>query len=178
MRVVTIVLTSLVLMLSSIALSAAAQQDGTCEHPMLVPEPPREGDPMSVTFDTRLFTNHEEAGSGCDSLVLTGPEIFLAFGACAAGTVSWTADFDAVVYTLKSECGTPGCADVSTDGQLGFDAGYVAPDDFGHGASCGTLFVVVDGINGAAGLITLTFEYGYGVPTLSWSWGRLKGQYR
>lgn len=159
-------LLAVVMLSPTLVAQAAAQRVGTCESPMDAPEPG-----IALTLDTRSFQNNETGGACTDSLA-TGPEAVLSFsGTPAVGGVTWSADFDAVVYYRKGGCDFAECSGASSDG-------YLAYDSDPHWRDWDTPYIVVDGLNGSSGTITLTFDYGAAMPTIGRSWGRVKSTYR
>lgn len=158
--------------------SADAQVEGTCASPMHVDF---DGGVGEIHLDTRNFTNLENTAE-CGDTLATGPDVVLDFrGGFVAGVVTWEADFPAVLYLRSPRsptCDAP-CVEVSTGGSLKFNSGYwwegLPPDDHPVG---NYVYLIVDGLNGAAGLITLHFDYTYHTPTHVNSWGRIKSNYR
>jgi hypothetical protein len=174
MRQVTAFIFSIALGFASF-LPAAAQEEGTCAHPILVGGG---GGSVQIALDTRLYANHQEPDSACSGLTLTGPDVVLGFGGAAIdGQVTWTADFNAILYWTQGECDFSSCVDTSTTGTLQYYCNY-EPISSGHPATWKTPYIAVDGIDGAAGIITLTFTYGVNVPALPQTWGRLKSTCR
>jgi hypothetical protein len=152
----------------STAAPASGQNTGTCDSPLHVGD---EGY-HEITLDTRLGSNNEN--NDCVDSLATGPDIVLDFeGMPAGGTVTWTADFDAVVYYRRGTCDSR-CRSSSRTGQLGFDANWRWEGDH---ATWDPPYIIVDGVNGAAGSITLIFDFTTANPTTSQSWGRIKNRY-
>jgi hypothetical protein len=161
-----------------LAAGAGAQGDGTCEHPLQIEPRQITLDTRHITLDTRLYANHQDPDSGCAGVSATGPDVVLAFaGAPAAGTVTWTADFPAILYYQMGECDFSTCAGASTSGSLDFDCDYEHADQYGP-ARWKTPYIVVDGIDGGAGVIQLDVDYGIAIPTLQQDWGLIKRMYR
>jgi hypothetical protein len=128
-----------------------------------------------ATIDTRLGTNLEN--NACVDSLATGPEVVFMMAGPADGQVTWKADFDAVVYfrrNVDDECDSP-CRGSSTTGTLEFDSGYHWE---GEEIVWGLPFIIVDGLNGASGTISLVFDYGWNVPVNETSWGAIKSNYR
>lgn len=157
------------------AVPASAQGDGTCANPMIIPF--TEGGTSQFQIDTSLSSNNEN--NACVDSLATGPDIVLSHAvSCVYGVITWSADFDAVVYYRRNDddsCHAP-CFAASTTGHLEFDSNWRMEHD---GVECERPFIVVDGLNGAAGTITVTFsEQGTETPVLDWSWGEVKSRYR
>ena len=130
---------------------------------------------FDITLDTRTASNN--LNDACADSLATGPEIIIDFGGGAyGGTVTWVADFDAVVYHRRDRCDGP-CAASSTSGRLEFSSGWHW-DYSQDQAVWSPPYLVVDGIDGAAGTITLSFFVTTANPTNEASWGQVKSLYR
>jgi len=154
-------------------IQAAAQEEGTCEHPLSFLQP------TTVTLDTRLYTDLQHPAGGCAGHQATGPDVVIDFENLPAdGTVTWEADFPAILYVDWDTCDFSSCWFSSTGGTLDFWCGYEPVSPYNASASWHHVYIVVDGIDGAAGLITLHLEFSLNVPASSDTWGRVKNIYR
>lgn len=151
---------------------APGQNTGTCEFPLDVGDAGHH----EITLDTRLGANNEN--NDCVDSLATGPDIVLDFeGMPVGGGVTWTADFDAVVYYRKGTCHSR-CASSSRTGDLIFSADWRwVRDETGYHVTWDPVYIIVDGVNGAAGSINLSINFSIAVPTTSQSWGRIKSRY-
>lgn len=155
---------------------ACAQGEGTCDNPIIISYEGND-DPITIQLDTRSSSNNEN--DACVDSLATGPDLVLSTcGDCIHGLVTWTADFDAVVYYRADEtqkCDAR-CLDHSTTGSLEFTAPWIWVNNNGI---FGRPYIIVDGLNGAAGSITLTVTDLWVVdPVYERSWGYIKGRYR
>lgn len=175
MRIMPPWLTGLVILIGP-APSVLAQIPGTCEAPIFVNAPSGSG-PTEFDLDTGLWANLEN-GECADSLA-TGPDVVFDFdGMSAIGEVRWVAEFPAVVYVRRDSCDAVRCQ-ASTSGSLGFDCGWRwegPPGD--ETVTWDYLAIIVDGLNGAAGHIHLTFDFFLEIPVCEDSWGRIKRRFR
>jgi hypothetical protein len=153
-----------------------AQNQGTCSDPI---DASAFGDatPLVLTLDTRIMENEQESQCA-DTPPTTGPDIVLDFrGGPAGGTITWEADFDAIVYYRRGTCDSP-CAGSSTSGTLDFDCDYGLRFDGTWFIGWDPPFLIVDGLNGASGTITVTITGSLATPTLQMSWGSVKDGFR
>ena len=126
------------------------------------------------TLDTRLFHDDLNPGPLWAGSEANGPDAVFWFSGNPDGVVRWEADFDAVIYVLAGECGTD-CkeAQAGRSGTLHFFGGY-PPGDVTYFSP----YVIVDGLNGDAGLITLWFEVRWHDPSAEETWGQIKRLFR
>jgi hypothetical protein len=153
--------------------SAAQLADGTCDSPIDLSD---STDVAEFTFDTTTRSNNE---LGCEDAPATGPDVVLWFnGLPVQGFVTWTADFDAVVYYRRENCESM-CVSSSRNGTLEFSSNYRWESHDGDlEVMWESPFIIVDGVAGAAGVISVTINYGVDSPTLKRSWGNVKNSYR
>ncbi|MEZ4651019.1 MAG: hypothetical protein R3E97_19980 [Candidatus Eisenbacteria bacterium] len=151
--------------------AAAANSGQDCSDPILLNEMPEY---FVFGLDTTEWENSIEREASCFEGVTSGPDVVLQVLGEVAGEVIWTADFDAVVYVVADSC-MAACDNggSGTSGWATFDTGYSGPDGTGH-THYRSPYIVVDGIDGAAGTIVLQVYWGYHNPTVEMSWGQAK----
>jgi hypothetical protein len=147
-----------------------AQGQGTCSSPYEFGGTGHD----EFTFDTQKLSNNEN--NACVDSLATGPDVVILSRGCVKGDLSWRADFDAVVYLRRFTC-EDRCEDWSTDGTIFIDGNWRWVWTPHPHVVCDDVYIIVDGLNGSAGTITLNFDYDYDTPVFTETWGQLKSRY-
>jgi hypothetical protein len=159
------------------AVTSRAQQQGEdCDYPRDLRVLVNHEELSHVELDTAGYRNDIDGyGSGDGEVVASGPDLVLSFDGLVMGTylsVNWTADYDAVVTFSLDDCDSSYVYQgVGTEGSLLYETPYhYPPDQFGWRDH----YLMIDGLDGASGRVSMEILFQQGDPVERNSWGRIK----